>query len=264
MRVRLLLLLSTLGFFLPSVLSAQTTVADIKERLVDKPLYLAGCWIEDNLHFDPYGHLVGSSKLTTFTLCGVKVKKVNLEPNRLVVEGKRVGLEFEDSVPKRVDLEGIRITIDRPQDDDFDSALSAIFADNLETLVPLLPPYWQPFARVNILPPSDSNHSTLLAAFVDSSLPKIGGDVEPPKLLKSVEPRYSKAASDKKYLGSVLICLIIEENGIPSHLTVVRPAGLALDEQALHAVSQYVFIPAKKDGKPVRVQLNIEVNFAYR
>jgi periplasmic protein TonB len=44
-------------------------------------------------------------------------------------------------------------------------------------------------------------------------------------------------------------------------LSVVRPAGLGLDEGALASVVQYVFQPAMQDGKPVLVELNIEVNF---
>src|SRR5580698_2238424 len=37
--------------------------------------------------------------------------------------------------------------------------------------------------------------------------------------------------------------------------------GLGLDERAVAAVSQYTFQPATKDGSPVSVQLNVEVNF---
>jgi protein TonB len=36
---------------------------------------------------------------------------------------------------------------------------------------------------------------------------------------------------------------------------------MGLDEKALEAVRQYKYKPAMKDGKPVMVQLNLEVKF---
>jgi len=37
--------------------------------------------------------------------------------------------------------------------------------------------------------------------------------------------------------------------------------GMGLDEKAIEAVKQYKFRPAMEGGKPVLVELNIEVNF---
>jgi TonB family protein len=42
---------------------------------------------------------------------------------------------------------------------------------------------------------------------------------------------------------------------------VVTPLGYGLDEKAIEAVKQWRFQPGTKDGKPVNVQLNIEVEF---
>jgi len=36
---------------------------------------------------------------------------------------------------------------------------------------------------------------------------------------------------------------------------------LGLDEKAIEAVKKWRFVPAMKDGKPVAVQVNVEVNF---
>jgi protein TonB len=36
---------------------------------------------------------------------------------------------------------------------------------------------------------------------------------------------------------------------------------MGLDEKALEAVRQYKFKPAMENGKPVLVELNVEVNF---
>jgi len=42
---------------------------------------------------------------------------------------------------------------------------------------------------------------------------------------------------------------------------VVRGVGMGLDEKAVGAVRQYKFKPATKDGKPVKVELTVDVNF---
>jgi len=42
---------------------------------------------------------------------------------------------------------------------------------------------------------------------------------------------------------------------------VARHLGMGLDEKALEAVRSWRFEPAMKDGRPVAVQVNIEVYF---
>jgi protein TonB len=42
---------------------------------------------------------------------------------------------------------------------------------------------------------------------------------------------------------------------------VIRGIGLGLDEKAVEAVKQYRFRPAMEHGKPVTVEMNIDVTF---
>jgi TonB family protein len=42
---------------------------------------------------------------------------------------------------------------------------------------------------------------------------------------------------------------------------VIRSLGLGLDQKAIEAVQKWRFKPGQKDGKPVPVSANIEVNF---
>jgi protein TonB len=57
------------------------------------------------------------------------------------------------------------------------------------------------------------------------------------------------------------VYLIVDEKGMPTHVRVVRGAGMGLDEKAVEAVRQYRFKPAMQDGKPVTVDLYINVTF---
>ena len=89
----------------------------------------------------------------------------------------------------------------------------------------------------------------------------VGGDVKPPKLIHSVYPEFSEEARRAKFSGTVEVHLIIDENGNPTHVQVAKSAGMGLDEEAVKAVSQYRFKPATKDGKPVKVEVYIDVSF---
>jgi protein TonB len=89
----------------------------------------------------------------------------------------------------------------------------------------------------------------------------IGGSVRPPSVLKSVDPEFSEEARKAKFSGNVQVYLWVDEQGNPSHVRVVRGVGMGLDEKAVEAVRQYKFKPAMQNGKPVKVDLYIDVNF---
>jgi periplasmic protein TonB len=89
----------------------------------------------------------------------------------------------------------------------------------------------------------------------------IGGGVSKPVVLYQVEPEFSEEARKAKFSGNVEVYLWVDPDGKPSHIRVVRGVGMGLDEKAVEAVRQYRFKPAMKDGKPVQVDLYVDVNF---
>jgi TonB family protein len=90
---------------------------------------------------------------------------------------------------------------------------------------------------------------------------RIGGGVSPPSILYKVEPEYSEEARKAKFQGTVLLFVVVDEKGMPRDIKILRPLGLGLDQKAVEAVEKWKFSPGKKDGKPVAVQAQIEVNF---
>jgi TonB family protein len=90
---------------------------------------------------------------------------------------------------------------------------------------------------------------------------KIGGGVSAPLVIHQVPPEYSAEAKAAKFNGIVLVNLIVDANGLPQNVHVLRGVGMGLDMKALEAVKQYRFKPAMEDGRAVPVELNIEVNF---
>jgi TonB family protein len=90
---------------------------------------------------------------------------------------------------------------------------------------------------------------------------RIGGGVSSPTLMFKVEPEYSEEARKAKFQGTVVLYIEVDEKGNPRNLKVVRALGLGLDEKAIEAVKKWRFKPALKDGQPVAVAAQVEVNF---
>lgn len=55
--------------------------------------------------------------------------------------------------------------------------------------------------------------------------------------------------------------MTVDTNGLPEHIRIIHSLEPPLDTNAVIAVSQYRFKPALHQGKPVRVILNIDVDF---
>jgi TonB family protein len=58
-----------------------------------------------------------------------------------------------------------------------------------------------------------------------------------------------------------VLWVVVGPDGRPRDVRVSRSLGLGLDEKAMDAVRSWKFEPARKDGQPVAVQINVEVNF---
>lgn len=89
----------------------------------------------------------------------------------------------------------------------------------------------------------------------------VGGGVMPPQLVYSVDPEFSDEARKAKYQGESVVSLIVDTNGMPRNIRVVRVLGMGLDEKAVEAVKQYRFKPAQYHGHPVPVEIVIYVDF---
>src|SRR5689334_5013546 len=90
---------------------------------------------------------------------------------------------------------------------------------------------------------------------------RVGGGVSAPRALFAPDPEYSEEARKAKCQGTVVLWVVVGPDGRPHEIRIQRQLGMGLDEKAIEAVRQWKFEPAKKDGNPVAVQINVEVNF---
>ncbi len=90
---------------------------------------------------------------------------------------------------------------------------------------------------------------------------KVGGGVSAPRVIHDPAPRYSKEARKAKLQGTCVLWLVVDADGKPRDIRVARVLGMGLDEEAIKAVKKWKFEPARKDGQPVAVQINVQVTF---
>jgi len=82
-----------------------------------------------------------------------------------------------------------------------------------------------------------------------------------PTLRSKVEPEYSQAALAARLEGKVVLSIIVNQEGVPEDVEVVKPLGMGLDENAEECVKKWRFNPGTRDGKPVKVRAQVEVSF---
>jgi periplasmic protein TonB len=89
----------------------------------------------------------------------------------------------------------------------------------------------------------------------------VGGGISAPQAISTPDPEYTEEARRAKTQGTCVLWLIVDSTGRPRNIRVVHGLGYGLDAKALQAVQQWRFQPSLKDGKPVDVQISVEVAF---
>lgn len=90
--------------------------------------------------------------------------------------------------------------------------------------------------------------------------PRIGGDLRPAQLLKSVPPTYPPLAKTARIEGTVRFKAIIGKDGAVDRVELLSGPQI-LVQAAREAVLQWVYRPAMLDGAPAETATQIEVRF---
>lgn len=85
--------------------------------------------------------------------------------------------------------------------------------------------------------------------------------ISAPKVTYSPDPEYPEAMRKHRVRGTSVFWAIIGTDGKVKELQVIRPLGMGFDEAGAEAILKWKFDPAKLEGKPVPVRINIEINF---
>jgi protein TonB len=79
--------------------------------------------------------------------------------------------------------------------------------------------------------------------------------------LSKPEPEFSDPALKRHLKGVVGLKVVVDDSGRVSDVSIVKPMGAGLDENAVNFVRTWRFAPFTKDGQPVAVAVFIEVDF---
>lgn len=91
----------------------------------------------------------------------------------------------------------------------------------------------------------------------------IGNGVESPVPILKGDPTYTSDAMRAKIQGEVWLSAVVETNGLLSNIAVLKSLDrtFGLDQAGIEAVKKWRFKPGMKDGKPVRVAVQLILEF---
>jgi len=231
------------------------------------------------LEFDSSGKLVSDPSPGPWSTCGLlRVEKISISSNHLEVAGKRVILALrvpEKDVspsPQPTQLQvnpvlidrKIRVVMNLASPPSSVESVNNMLAQAFEggKLLDRVANYWKP--RTTDLQSFRKNSPDAAVGELEGGRLVYlvnPGSVQAPKPIHTPDPEYTSTAREKRLTGNATLLAVINEQGVPEVLEVVKGLGEGLDTQALRAVADWRFKPALKNGEPVAVAINVEVTF---
>jgi TonB family protein len=218
------------------------------------------------LHF--FGALPYEDDTKPFERIKVDPKKsMHIEIDRLVIEPEKKKKKKDEKKDEK-DKDGAAVAAaapatppePSPEHDprisflQLSKALNVIFAPALDdSVIATLPGYWQNYFATKA--------GKARAQRVDATALRPGGEVKPPQLLTTIDPTSNEYAQKNNIAGMVFIQMVVDANGHPGDVTIVRPIGFGLDERAVEAVEHSQFRAGTLKGKPVSELVNLQVTF---
>ena len=229
----------------------------------------------ESQQYDIAGQLLNSAPEGPWTLYGgLEIKSMTVSSDQLRLTANRLVYTYDrdkkDLVPKKVKWDKAKVTLEVALSHpvttitEIDSILHKIFVFNESELIESVPDYWHPFlqkqASGKVLPATEDSTETNKGSSEAIYKIKAPG-VTAPRPVYTPEPRFSDFAKKFGQQGSLILQIIIDKTGAVVQPVIVRPLGFGLDEQAVTIVRTWKFKPAMRDGKPVAVEMAIEIDF---
>jgi TonB family protein len=265
----------------PSACASSDVEDQLKSDYLDKVLTLRHFYKGDLLRFQFDGAVVGVAEVGPWTVDGqIFVKSIEVRGRALDIQGRRVCLVFDNKAkPYRDVLESlaessakdkdklaepyqkkiveiqIGLASEHPDLKEIVSAMNAVFLEPGESIREVVPDFWRDYFDQLDGQPRSVRHSTEPVYVVKP------GEISPPRQTYAPSPEFSEDAPRAKYQGSLTLSLVVDASGATRDIEIASPLGLGLDEKAVASVSTWKFEPAKKDGEPVAVKIEVEVDF---
>ncbi|GJM17168.1 MAG: hypothetical protein DHS20C13_24950 [Thermodesulfobacteriota bacterium] len=125
----------------------------------------------------------------------------------------------------------------------------------------------------NIKPDNNPTKETASTTLNNSGKPYVGQDkasgtagysteLAYPNYNINPKPKYPRTARKRGYEGEVKLKVFVLENGKVGRIEITSPSGYEiLDQSALEAVKNWVFVPGKENGREISSWVTIPITF---
>lgn len=263
---------------------SESSEQHLKQQLKGKTVLIRGFFQDDRLEYTAQGEVMGSPQPGSWTVAKIEVHTISAHPDRLEIRGPRVNTladPYEHRFTNTVSHDGgIKVTIhaspsslDQHQ---LDSLIQKIFVIDSKPSIAVFPAYWREFLSGNITKTKDEHGKTIFRrhgetdlgadrpVYTDSSgepVFRVSKNIEAPKIVNHVSPEFTQCAREEKFTGTTLLSLEVDKTGIIHDIQIAQPIGCGLDDEAVRAVQQWRFAPARRNGEPVAVLVEAEVSY---
>ena len=243
------------------------------QRLVGKALFLRGFYVSDELSYDSAGKVIGSPKMDEWTVAAVDVMKVSRKgPKEIELEGLRAAVRynvdqhlFERHVQKdeKVKILVTDAGVGVPGDaKGLEAAFGAMFAVGIDPgLQRAMPEFWRHYFDPAVEWPADGLSG--VTVYPSLGLTNQPRDLTAPQVQHKVEAKLTSFAERDRLQGNMLLRIVVDAEGVPRRIYVVRPLGYGMEERGVEAVAKWRFTPAMKDGKAVAAGVVVQLDFAF-
>jgi TonB family protein len=246
---------------------------DLRHIYEHQLLSLRNASFGKTLSFDSSGKPTDHAIAGPWSTCGLlQAQKLRVTKDGIEIQGKRVilalrsGVDRQAATPAKLQVvpvltdQGVRIRmqISPVNLQQVNDTLAKVFQGG--QLLERVAGYWKPIT--NDLEAFRQSTPDAVVAELEGNRPVYlvnQGVVEQPRPIHTPDPEYTEAARHERLQGTTVLSIVVNENGFPEMLEIVRGLGEGLDLQALLAVASWRFNPAVRDGKPVAVLIKAEV-----
>ncbi|SHO59655.1 energy transducer TonB [Algoriphagus zhangzhouensis] len=93
-------------------------------------------------------------------------------------------------------------------------------------------------------------------------IPQFKGGMDGLITYLSTNLKYPEAAKEKGIEGTVAVKFVVELDGSVSNVEILRGIGAGCDQEALRVIKESKdWTPGEKDGKKVRTEMRLPINF---
>jgi TonB family protein len=218
----------------------------------------------DLLEFDSSGNLKGTPQLGAWTLYShVEVETIELKPKFLEITAQRLFQKYDSAKALFEPYPGgplmIRIALDHKPSgaEEIRPILAKLFLGQGEDFCALVPAYWKSFCTHRKEPDWGSG----VLAEMNKVRAHLGNNTTGAVPIHTSEPKYTVPARDARIQGTVDTLVLVNVQGEVESVSVVRPLGMGLDDEAVKVIKTWKFKPATCDGVPIPQKVGVVTRF---